>query len=77
MWLEQEPQNFILTVLDGIDGSDGLPGAMPGFRDKLDDRAIEALATYLRGARTNAPGWPGVADLAPKVRLESMSQPRD
>jgi mono/diheme cytochrome c family protein len=75
LWLEQEPQNFLHTVLDGIDGSDGLPGAMPGFRDKLDDAAIEAVATYLRGARTNAPGWSGVDKAAPKLRLEAMSQP--
>jgi mono/diheme cytochrome c family protein len=75
LWLEQEPQNFLHTVLDGIDGSDGLPGAMPGFRDKLDDAAIAALAVYLRGARTTAPGWSGVNEVVPKLRLESMSQP--
>ena len=75
LWLEQEPQNFLHTVLNGIDGSDGLPGAMPGFRDKLDDAAIAALAIYLRGARTTAPGWSGVGEVARKLRLESMSQP--
>ena len=75
LWLEQRPQNFVRTILDGIDGSDGLPGAMPGFRDKLNDAEIEALASYLRGARTNAPGWPGLDQLVPKIRRESMLQP--
>jgi mono/diheme cytochrome c family protein len=75
LWLEQEPQNFLHTVLNGIDGSDGLPGAMPAFRDKLDDAAIEALAIYLRGARTNAPGWSGVGKATPKLRRETPLQP--
>ena len=43
------------TVLDGIDGSDGLPGAMPGFRDKLSNADLEALATYLRASSTTLP----------------------
>ena len=75
LWLEDKPQNFIRTVLNGIDGSDGLPGAMPGFRDKLTDADLESLAEYLRFARTNAPGWPGLAKLVPKIRAESVSQP--
>jgi mono/diheme cytochrome c family protein len=75
LWLEDKPQNFIRTVLDGIDGSDGLPGAMPGFRDKLTDGDLEVLAEYLRFARTNAPGWPGLPKLVPKIRAESISQP--
>jgi mono/diheme cytochrome c family protein len=75
MWLEDKPHNFILTVLDGIDGSDGLPGAMPAFRDTLSDADLEALAAYLRSVRTNAPGWPGLGKLVRKIRTASMSQP--
>ena len=75
LWLEDKPQNFVRTVLDGIDGSDGLPGAMPAFRDKLSDADLIVLAKYLRGERTNAPGWPGLDKLVGKIRVESMSQP--
>jgi mono/diheme cytochrome c family protein len=75
LWLEDKPHNFVRTVLDGIDGSDGLPGAMPAFRDKLTDADIEALAYYLRSARANVPGWPDLGKLVRKIRTESMSQP--
>jgi mono/diheme cytochrome c family protein len=75
LWLEWEPQNFARTVLDGIDGSDGLPGAMPGFRDKLNDGELVALASYLRSTRTNVPGWPGIDNIVRKTRVESMPQP--
>jgi mono/diheme cytochrome c family protein len=75
LWLEDKPHNFVRTVLDGIDGSDGLPGAMPAFRDKLTNADFEALAEYLRFARTNAPGWPGLGAMVRKIRTESMSQP--
>ena len=75
LWLEDKPHNFIRTVLDGIDGGDGLPGAMPAFRDTLSDADLEALAAYLRSVRTNAPGWPGLGKLVRKIRTASMSQP--
>jgi mono/diheme cytochrome c family protein len=75
LWLEDKPHNFLRTVLDGIDGSDGLPGAMPAFRDKLTDTDLEALAAYLRSVRTNAPGWPGLDDLVRRIRTDSMSHP--
>jgi mono/diheme cytochrome c family protein len=75
LWLEDKPHNFVRTVLDGIDGSDGLPGAMPAFRDKLTDTDLEALAEYLRLVRTNAPGWPGLGALVRRIRTDSMSQP--
>jgi len=75
LWLEDKPQNFIRTVLDGIDANDGLPGAMPAFRDKLSDDDLEALAAYLRITRTNAPGWPSMRELIRRTRIESMSPP--
>jgi mono/diheme cytochrome c family protein len=75
LWLEDKPHNFVRTVLDGIDGSDGLPGAMPAFRNKLTDGDIEALAKYLRSTRTNAPGWPDLGTVVRRIRTDSMSQP--
>ena len=61
--------NLVLTVLDGIDGSDGLPGNMPGFRDKLSDDDIEALAIYLRASYTTLPLWGLMAE-----RIKSRAQ---
>jgi mono/diheme cytochrome c family protein len=75
LWLEQQPQNLLRTVLDGIDAGDGLPGAMPGFRDKLTNADLVALANYLRSTRTNAPGWPGLDKLVRDIRTQSMPQP--
>jgi len=75
LWLELRPQNFVHTVLDGIDGSDGLPGAMPGFRDKLTDAEIEAITLYVRAVRTNALSWPELFKDIGKVRAKTVSQP--
>ena len=30
---------------------------MPGFRDKLSDQELEALAVYLRASHTTLPPW--------------------
>ncbi len=57
LWNPYRAYNLVLTVLDGIDGRDGLPGNMPGFRDKFTDDDIEALATYLRTSHTTMPVW--------------------
>ena len=57
LWNPTRAYNLVLTVLDGIDGGDGLPGTMPGFRDKFSDDDIEALATYLRTSYTTMPVW--------------------
>ncbi len=74
LWIEQRPENFVRTVLDGIDDRDGLPRAMPGFRDKLTDADIQALADYIRPLRTNALGWPGLLQDAAKIRAMTMPQ---
>jgi len=66
MWNPYRAYNLVLTVLDGIDGHDGLPGNMPGFRDKLSDDDIHALAIYLRTAYTTMPIW-GL--LEPRIKL--------
>jgi mono/diheme cytochrome c family protein len=74
-WLEQRPENFVRTILDGIDGRDGLPGAMPGFRNKLSDADITALTEYIRPLRTNALGWPGLLEDIARIRAKTTSQP--
>ena len=75
MWLEARPENFVHTVLDGIDGSDGLPGAMPAFRDKLNDPELTAIIEFVRTFRTNAPGWPELTKDVAKIRRKSVSEP--
>jgi mono/diheme cytochrome c family protein len=75
LWLEDKPHNFTRTVVDGIDGSDGLPGAMPAFRGKLTDAQIAAIAAYLRAARTTAPGWPGLDKIVSDILAEPMAPP--
>jgi mono/diheme cytochrome c family protein len=66
LWDPSRPYNLVLTVLDGIDGREGLPGNMPGFRDKLSDDDIEALAAYLRASHTTLPAW---SELAERIKL--------
>jgi mono/diheme cytochrome c family protein len=44
-------------MLDGIGGHDGLPGAMPSFRDKLGNDDLIAIAGYLRASYTTLPQW--------------------
>jgi nicotinate dehydrogenase subunit B len=76
LWLEDRPQNFIRTVVDGIEGSDGLPGAMPAFRGKLTGVEIAAIAAYLRASRTTAPGgWPDLAKKVSEILAQPMSPP--
>jgi mono/diheme cytochrome c family protein len=75
-WLEQQPENFVRTILDGIDDRDGLPGAMPGFRGKLSDVDITALTEYIRTLRTNALGWPGLLEDVARIRAKTMPQPQ-
>jgi mono/diheme cytochrome c family protein len=57
LWNQYRPYNLMRTILDGIDGSDGLPGAMPGFRDRLNDTELGALIAYLRTSYTTLPAW--------------------
>jgi mono/diheme cytochrome c family protein len=75
LWVEQRPENFVRTVLDGIDGRDGLPRAMPGFRDKLTDADITAATEYIRTLRTNALGWPDLLKDVGRIRANTMPQP--
>jgi len=68
LWNLYRPYNLLLTVLDGIDGRDGLPGAMPGFRDKLSDEDLAALAVYLRASYTTLPAWGSMGDMVRGAR---------
>lgn len=75
LWDRYRVHNFARTVLDGIDGSDGLPGAMPAFRDKLSDSEIESLALYLRAAYTTSPPWGLLPEWIGLARNDPMSLP--
>jgi mono/diheme cytochrome c family protein len=68
LWNPYRPYNLLLTVLDGIGGGDGLPGAMPAFRDKLSDDELGALATYLRTSHTTLPAWGLIGESVWKAR---------
>ena len=58
LWYDR-PNNFVLTVLNGVGTSDDAPGPlMPPFRDALTDTEIVAIAGYLRGVRLHLPNWP-------------------
>jgi mono/diheme cytochrome c family protein len=63
LWNPYRPYNLLLTMLDGIDGHDGLPGAMPSFRDKLSNDDLIAIGGYLRASYTTLPQW-GLLDEA-------------
>ena len=72
LWNRYRPYNLLRVILDGIDGQDGLPGAMPGFRDKLSDHEIAALATYLRTSYTTLPAWDLIEDLVRSTRNDPL-----
>ena len=75
LWARYRPFNLLLTVLNGIDGSDGLPGSMPGFRDKLSDQELEALVVYLRASHTTLPPWGLISDRVTRARNDPLSLP--
>jgi mono/diheme cytochrome c family protein len=68
LWNRYRPYNWLRATLDGLDGKDGLPGGMPAFRDKLSDRELATLATYLRATHTNMPPWGLIEDLVRSTR---------
>jgi mono/diheme cytochrome c family protein len=75
MWTPYRAYNLVMTILDGIDAHDGLPGAMPGFRDRLSDDDIEALAIYLRTSHTTMPVWGLLTERIKLSRNDPMSLP--
>jgi mono/diheme cytochrome c family protein len=72
LWNRYRPYNLLRAVIDGIDGRDGLPGAMPAFGDKLSDHELAALATYLRAAYTTLPPWDMIEDLVRSTRNDPL-----
>ncbi|MCW5737981.1 MAG: c-type cytochrome [Enhydrobacter sp.] len=75
LWNPYRAYNLVLTILDGIDGRDGLPGNMPGFRDKFSDDDIEALAIYLRTSYTTMPIWGLLAERIKIARNDPVPLP--
>ena len=75
LWARYRPFNLLLTVLNGIDGNDGLPGSMPGFRDKLSDQELEALVVSLRASHTTLPPWGLISDRVTRARNDPLSLP--
>jgi mono/diheme cytochrome c family protein len=73
LWNPYRPYNLLRTVIEGIDGSDGLPGAMPSFRDKLSDDDLADLAFYLRSAYTTLPAWGLMDEMVKKARHHPLS----
>jgi mono/diheme cytochrome c family protein len=73
LWNPYRPYNLLRTIIEGIDASDGLPGAMPAFRDKLSDDDLVALAVYLRSAFTTLPPWGLVEEAAKTARNHPLS----
>ena len=72
LWNLYRPYNWLRATLDGIDGKDGLPGGMPAFRDKLSDRELATLATYLRATHTTMPPWSLIEDLVRSTRNDPL-----
>jgi len=53
------PNNFVLTVLNGVGGPGDAPGPlMPPLRNALSNADILAIGDYLRQSRLNRPTWP-------------------
>jgi mono/diheme cytochrome c family protein len=73
LWNPYRPYNLLRTVLDGIDAGDGLPGAMPAFRDTLNDDDLGALALYLRASYTTLPPWGLMEDTVKVARHHPLS----
>jgi mono/diheme cytochrome c family protein len=71
LWME-EPNNFVRIMLDGIQREDGAPGpTMPGFRDKLNDGQMAAIASYLRTSRTVLTPWSDIQMMVARIRAFS------
>ncbi len=71
LWMD-EPNNFLLVILNGIRREDGVPGqTMPGFRDKLSDDEIGSIAQYLRKTRTTLAPWGEIQVAVKKMRSAS------
>jgi nicotinate dehydrogenase subunit B len=65
------PDNLLRIILDGAGGHGQRSGAMPPFRDSLDDRQLSSLLTYLRARFGGGkPEWSGIERAAARSRAE-------
>jgi nicotinate dehydrogenase subunit B len=66
------PDNVLRAILGGVNvPALGSQGAMPSFRDSLDDRQIDALLRYLRAQfAADKPAWTDVDQIAARIRTE-------
>lgn len=75
VWME-DPNNFLLVTLNGIQRQDGLPGpTMPAFRDTLNDVEIGTIAQYLRKTRTTLAPWGDMQMMVRKMRAAPTTEP--
>jgi mono/diheme cytochrome c family protein len=66
------PNDLVLTVLQGVSLSDGIPNVMmPPFAAGLNDADIADLASYLRRTRTGQPAWTGLEAKIAALRKEN------
>ncbi len=77
-WVNGKPELLASILLHGIQGrltvkGVAFEGAMPAFRDQLDDEAIAAVASYARAQWGNA-GAPVPADTVASVRAATASR---
>ena len=66
------PDNLVRVILEGVSTqASGRHGAMPGFRNHLDDRQMSALVRYLRATfAPERPAWTEVEQTIGRLRAE-------
>jgi len=66
------PDNLLRIILDGAGEHGRGGGAMPAFRNSLDDRQLSSLLTYLRARFAGGkPQWAGLENAAARLRTET------
>jgi nicotinate dehydrogenase subunit B len=67
------PDNLLRVILDGAGSPGGLRhGAMPAFRNSLDDRQLVRLLSYLRTRFAgDKPAWTGLPSAVAQIRAET------
>ena len=71
----EAPDTVLRVILEGARPQGlGELGAMPAFRDYLDDGQIEALVAYLRARfAPEKPAWSGLANAASRLRGQALT----
>ena len=69
------PDNLVRVILEGVSThASGRHGAMPGFRNHLDDRQMSALVRYLRATfAPDRPAWSEVEQTIDRLRAEEVA----